>query len=69
LNSLSVADNGLTIAENLANFAAQTETGDQTVSLTESQRFTTTTQHKQLTIGVENNQNQVVITFSRTEDH
>jgi hypothetical protein len=64
-NSLSVADNGLTIAENLANFAAQTETGDQTVSLTESQRFTTTTQHKQLTIGVENNQNQVVITFSR----
>lgn len=66
-NSLSVADNGLTIAENLANFAAQTGTGDQTVSLTEPQRFTTTTQHKQLTIGVENNQSQVVITFSRTK--
>ena len=66
-DSLSVADNGLTIAENLANFAAQTGTGDQTVSLSEPQRFTTTTQHKQLTVGVENNQNQVVITFSRTK--
>jgi|GEM_PF-5975331 len=66
-NSLSVADNGLTIAENLANFAAQTGTSDQTVSLSEPQRFTTTTQHKQLTVGVENNQNQVVITFSRTK--
>lgn len=66
-NSLSVADNGLTIAENLANFAAQTGISDQTVSLTEPQRFTATTQHKQLTIGVENNQSQVVITFSRTK--
>jgi predicted regulator of Ras-like GTPase activity (Roadblock/LC7/MglB family) len=66
-NSLSVADNGLTIAENLANFAAQTGTSDQTVSLSEPQGFTATTQHKQLTVGIENNQNQVVITFSRTK--
>lgn len=64
-NSLSVADNGLTIAENLANFANQTNTTSQTITLTEPQHLATTTQHKQLTITLAGNRARVTLYFTR----
>ena len=64
-DSLSVADNGLTIAENLANFANQTNTTSQTITLTEPQHLVTTTQHKQLTITLAGNRARVTLYFTR----